>query len=262
MRLLLERKADGVGDWLFMLAAMKHVNRDFPELEIVVNFDKVKTPLPKIILEAYFSSDVRWRRFDSQTDKVEMHEPRIEHAIYPTGRHAIGEPYIKGMVDQIGRILTRKIEYDPGLVPLFRGSGRPMMRDTLAPKGHVLICPSPKQIAKDWGWDRYNSIAERLERDHPDMAIVSVGSEHEKPVGDDVAMHGLAFPTLLELMFSARAIVCGENCLAVLAGWLSTPTVVIYMRGDLHRLEYPCLTKTLRPDPFHVHRLVTELLAR
>lgn len=233
MRLLIQRQANGIGDWLFTLAAMKHLP---PEVETFVDFVPKKQPMVPLIHQAFTASDVRFKLWTrNEVDRT------IEHTIYPVERKAGGEPYIKGIVDQLGRTIGRPLTFNPRLLPQFTFERRPL-------GNYVCVVGGSKQAFKDWGRDHFQALADWI-RAELRMEVVQVGSSSE-PILRGARTEGMdaKFRSLAAIIHSARAVVCLENGISVIAGMLDRPQITIYMRGDPRRMDWPDQAKLWQPS--------------
>lgn len=257
MKLLLRRQANGIGDWLFMLAAIKHVNEAYPDVEVLVDFRSGEQAFVPLIREAYKASDVECSVWTGQHTRFDR---EIEHVIYPTERNANGQPYIAGMVAQISRVLGAKISYDRELVPRFVYPIAPP--DPEHPEGVIAIAPGFKLKVKDWTFPRFEGLAGVLRQDLPDTELVQVGAKGERPIRCTRPCLGLSFPDLASILGGSRCVVTHENGIAVLAGFLGVPQVTIYMRGDMRRLGFDeRARKLMHPTVDRIRYEVLEAIA-
>lgn len=234
MRVLLRRRGDGVGDWLFMLACIKHYARD-PRVEFYVDFEvpareNVESPLPPIIRELYEQSDVSWYIHEHAPEDYDV---VIPHVVYKRGDK---RTYVESMLAQIITATGIDTPYRPELFPRFvypeigrlpwAAVGRP------DPKYIALVSAGKRTTAfKDWSRGATDEVGAKL------AAVANVDIAHIGRSGDPrlSCSHWRFFDCSLDtvagLLAGARLFIGLENGMSVLASWLGTPTIVLYQGG-------------------------------
>jgi hypothetical protein len=233
MNVLLRRRADGIGDWLFMLACIKHYNRQRPDVRFYVDFElparaKVGVKLPPIILEAYQQSDVTWYPFVSQTGYTVV----IPHVVY---KQRDSTTYIESMLAQLAVATGVAVAYDPACLPKFI---YPDLEDR--PANYVALAPHAKAATSFKDWRRsmkearidspWDELGHALERSGFEIAHVGQldGARHASATRRYL---GCSFDTVCGVLAGARLFVGCENGISVLSSWLGTPTIVLYADG-------------------------------
>ena len=227
MNVLLKRRNDGVGDWLFMLACIKHYNRAHPWMHFYVDFEvaareNVESPLPPIIRELYEQSDVTW-----YVPELDRYDVVVPHVVY---RMHDERTYIESMLAQLVTLTGRDVKYDPELVPRFI---YPELEQR--PRNYVALVSRGKRTTsfKDWPRSRFEELGDALRADG--FEIMQIGREGDPRLASSrgtPAAIDCSLDTVAGALAGARLFVGLENGLAVLASWLGTPTIVIYQGGD------------------------------
>lgn len=265
MRVLLRRRHDGIGDWLFMLACIKHYNEQQSGVQFYVDFEiaernRAGAKLPPIIREAFECSDVTWYWPEQARDRG--FDVVIPHVVYKQDER----PYVESMLAQLVIATGKDVEYRPELVPRFV---YPELEDR--PATYVAIAPRGKKETafKDWPIRCFDELSNALIERNVD--VVQLGA-FENPRLTRAARQylGCSFDTVAGAIAGARMFIGIENGIAVLASWLGTPTVVLYQSGSTNhdrgalgrskRWSGPAIARMVRPGVADVVALATKEL--
>ena len=227
MRVLLRRRGDGVGDWLFMLACIKHYARD-PRIEFYVDFEvpareNVESPLPPIIRELYEHSDVTWYIHEHAPEEYDL---VIPHVVYKRGDK---RTYVESMLAQIITATGIDTPYRPELFPRF-------VYPELEPKQErdyvVMVSKGKTSTAfKDWPRSRSEELAGAIARSG--YNVVHLGRTGDPRLAAATGRYfGCSLDTVAGLLAGARLFIGLENGMSVLASWLGCPTIVLYQGGS------------------------------
>lgn len=215
MRVQIARHHNGIGDWWLVLAALRWLRAQHPDVELVIDFRNA----PRIVQEAYAASDLI---YDDARENDARPDIAIPHLVYPIKS---SEPYMSGIARVLGDAVGRHIE--PNLADLpFQNLKRvsPLAR-ALAMVGHG---KGVKRGGKEWGRDNFTALAEEFILQG--FEIRQVGGPRDFVIPKLGVAHylGCSFAALAGVLLSARAFVGLENGLMVLAGFLRVPMVTIY----------------------------------
>lgn len=258
MRLLLRRHGDGIGDWLFMLQAMKHLNLAAPSVRFDVSFEleprhNRRRAVPAIVVEAYNASDVDWTPLAHDTAP----DAEIPHVVYPF--HGTG-PYVEGMLAQMAAAaeLAMCPAFDPTIVPEYDAG------PATAPAQYVgLVSQSKKETAwKNWGIERFERLGQRVFRELR-TGVLQIGASGDYELAG-IPYHralGCNFATLVYWLKRCHLVVTLENGIAVLCGHLGIPHIVIHMTDRTEQRLVSSTGKPLRrPSVDEVFEVVKEML--
>lgn len=249
MNVLLRRRADGVGDWLFLLACIKHYNQQQPWMRFYVDFELaaregVERTLPPIIKQAYEASDVTW--YEPLAGIV--YDVTIPHVVYKF-REPV--PYVESMLAQLVTATGRDARYDPACVPRFVYSEL----DSRPRRPYMVTVSKGKDATahKDWPRRKFDELAAEIHGRGVD--VVQAGATNDTRLASaSLRFLGYSLEAVAGLLAGARLFVGLENGLAVLASWLGCPTVVIYQGGDdnsaglrVKRWSGPAIARMVRP---------------
>lgn len=214
------RRYQGFGDWLFALAVCKMVNRQRPDVELVVHH-RLRNGLPA---QAWRVSDVRYRSArPSRRDFCDVYE-LIYRKWPPNG-------YIESTVANWNDLTPWPIEYEPGVYPEFRNTPPRSNGGFALMVGHSKMT---ERGNREWGHVNWRALATDLSRTMP---VIQVGAARDLHLPNVSARYlGDTFVQLVRLMRSCRFYCGPENGLTVLAGYLGVPQVTMY---DGHQVDPP-----------------------
>ncbi len=248
MKFVIRRHGDGFGDWLFTLAAIKHLNEQHPDVDVFVDFELKREGrrdrfLPPIVVEAFRCSDVRWYELHENSAPADRW---VDHLVYPKRGD---DPYVKGMCQQLELAIGREIYYKPSTVPRFiypEWSARPLDR------GYVCMVSQGKAETrfKDWGLDKFEHLARRIV-DELGVHVVQIGKklDYKLRIEPTIDERGATFETLCGVIAGSAAFVGLENGLTVLSSMLKKLTVVAFMQqGTMVRLRDPKIAGAFKPS--------------
>ncbi|HZF28699.1 MAG TPA: hypothetical protein VE907_06260 [Gammaproteobacteria bacterium] len=250
MRILVQRRADGVGDWLFMLACIKHYNAQASDVMFYVDFElrarsNVDRSLPPIIRQAFEASDVTWYRADDLAG-IEF-DLVIPHVVYKIREDV---PYLESMLANLVSQIGRDVRYNPELLPRFIF---PELADRPR-KYMVTVSQGKRETAhKDWQRSRFAELTYEISKRGVDVVHLGLTGDARLTYATRAFM-GCSFDTVAGALAGAGLFVGLENGLAVLASWLGIPTVVLYMGGAyqgtdtrINRWSGPAIARMVRP---------------
>jgi ADP-heptose:LPS heptosyltransferase len=239
MKVLFRRHGDGIGDWFLMLQALKHINRQHPDIECFIDFDLKPIGgraryLPHLVRDAFAASDVAWKTL-SMGKPEHGFDLEIPHVVY--GRHRKDATYLEGMLEQLAEALDRELVCDPELVPEFRFD-----RETpWAERAYFAFQPQSKSETrwKEWGMSRFEELGARI-HDELGLGVVQLGAS------DDHYLMGFPCDRFLGAPFSIVAAVLKgaigfvglENGIAVLASLLRVPSMICLTQHNAGRLTH------------------------
>lgn len=213
MRLQIARHHNGVGDWIMVLAALRWLRKQHPDVELVIDFRNA----PHIVQEAFAASDLIFEDARTCTDRPDV---SIGHLVYPL-RGA--EPYMTGIARMLSDVTGRRIEPDRNDLP-FAKIARPV------PDARAFsIVGHGKGITrggKEWGRENFTALSVLLLE--LGYELRQVGGARDFPLPGAAHCLGGTFAAAASLLLSTRAFIGIENGLMVLAGFLRMPLVTIY----------------------------------
>lgn len=213
MRVQIARHHNGIGDWLFCLAALRWLRSQHPDVELIIDFRNA----PRVVQEAFAASDLVYEDARETTARADV---SIPHLVYPMKSN---EPYMTGIARGLSEAVARRIEPDNTDLP-FRQLQRvsPLAR-VLSMVGHG---KGVRRGGKEWGRENFAELAEEFVAHG--FEIRQVGGPRDFVIPGVAHYLGCSFVALAGILLSARAFVGLENGLMVLAGFLRVPMVTIY----------------------------------
>lgn len=229
---VLTRPYNGIGDWLFCLAVLKLVNRQRPDVPLYVDFSQAHPPVPRLVPEAFELSDVVYTR-GRPGGAARVTRDSLVYRKYPPANYI--ESTLHHLNDQTGL----DVKFEPGVYPDFGIKWEP------GGKYVVMIAHGKRRERhrKEWGYANLDALATRLvAAGYRVIQIGGAGDRKLRAASDHYL--GRPFIEVAPVLANARAYVGLENGIAVLAGFLGVPELVIY---DGHswpdRLEFERLAK-------------------
>lgn len=213
MRVRVARHHNGIGDWLFCLAALRWLRSQHPDVELIIDFRNA----PRVVQEAFGASDLL---YDDARESSLRPDVAIDHLVYPIKST---EPYMAGIARVLGDAVGRHIEPDYKDLPFHGIRNGAGALNILSMVGHG---KGVKRGGKEWGRENFAALAGQLAGDG--FEIWQVGGPRDFALPGAVNHLGCSFMALIGLLVSARAFIGLENGLMVLAGFLRVPMVTIY----------------------------------
>jgi ADP-heptose:LPS heptosyltransferase len=222
MNVLIRRRSDGIGDWLFLLACIKHYNKQRPGVRFYVDFElpqreRVNVELSPLVLDAFKNSDVVWY----EPVPGQHYDATLQHVVY---QQRSDVPYVESMLAQLVSATGMDVAYDPECLPKFI---YPELADR--PRKYIATVSKGKAATafKDWGRSRFDELASQFLACGYDIAQLGLTGD-PRLASATSRWFGCSFDTVCGLLAGARLFVGLENGISVLASWLGTPTIVVY----------------------------------
>ncbi len=231
MRLLIKRKANGIGDWLYCLVAINELVCEHPDVSVYVDFalpldgPKSQRHLPALVKEAYAASSVKYTEWTGQpVDHV------IDHLVYPNDPDV---PYLEGTIKRLGHLCGRALEPVRKHPITFAGVWEKSWEPT------VCVSPHTKAVTqgKDWGEAKWHELARRL--DESDIRVIELAEAGARKIPHTEHCLGSSFMSVVTAITHAHLFVGCENGITVLAGLLEAPLVTFFRRTrEMKRLDF------------------------
>jgi ADP-heptose:LPS heptosyltransferase len=229
-KILLARKYQAFGDWLMLATLIKHINRQYPH--IIVDVDVSSVPVQLLQFVAWF--DIRATPV-AQPD-LPAYDVYFPHVVYEYHKR-----YEHHLIEDLVRIFNEgsglHVVYDPTCLAQYIGPYTTKITG-VPDDGFIIIAPEngPTELSKpkDWGWDNFERLAERLSK-HKHTQVVQIGTNNSatlKYAGQRFA--NMTLGPMLKLMRMSRAVVTLENGISHFAGHHAIPAYTIYMPAAPH----------------------------
>lgn len=213
MRLQIARHHNGVGDWAMVLAALRWLRKQHPDVDLIIDFRNA----PHIVQEAFAASDLIFQDARTCTDRPDV---SIGHLVYPLRGV---EPYMTGIARMVSEVTGRQVVPDRNDLP-FAKIERPAS-DSRA----FSIVGHGKGITrggKEWGKENFVVLSQLLLE--LGYELRQVGGARDFPLPGATHCLGGTFAAAAAALMSTHAFIGIENGLMVLAGFLRVPLVTIY----------------------------------
>lgn len=247
MRVLVRRHGDGIGDWLLLLQALKNVNVQRPDVELVVDFHlpplgRNARELSPLVRRAFECSDVKWTPY--RAEAMSEFDVTIDHVVYERLGY---ESYVGGMVRDLSERTTLDLVCDEDLVPVY--SPQPFQASILGRYAALVSQGKAETGYKNWGVERFEYVGQRLAAARGcDLVQVGAAGDYLLQGAKYVRFLGVPFDALVTALQQSNVVVCVENCIAVLAAQLHKRTACIYTRDiNVGRLKAPTFVPFLEP---------------
>lgn len=246
MNVTIQRHYNGIGDHLMALACVKYVNRQRPDVQVFVDFKRIKVGrLPSIIPDLYRASDAVFTE-GLGTEGPVTHDSLVYRKWPP-------ELYIESMVDHLNLQTDLAIRYEHGVWPEF--GQRWIGGNTIVMVGQG---KGRKRGGKEWGVLNFAELARLLHR--AGLPLIQIGAENDVRLPHARDLCGADARTLVDTLCGARLFIGLENGIMVLAGYLGVPQLTIY-DGHSHptRIQFEHQAKIIeRIEPDEVARRITK----
>ena len=176
-KLLIYRNCIGLGDWIMMMSLIKMLNIQFPDIEVHLNMSAKGESVPNIIKQVAEGFDARIDKFVDilKPEDEKGYDYKSGHLVYD---RKLERHLIEGMVKNFYENTKINLKYDPSVLSQYQPKVIPKL---LLPKEYILMpsCGGQRNfLGKEWGFERFNKLAELLSRD---IAIVQTGN-HSDPI--------------------------------------------------------------------------------
>lgn len=200
----------GIGDELLLSAVARELVRDYPDAGIWIR-SRHGFAFPAYVRRDPIPADAR-------TVEVIYQNP----ALYGPNAHSPFPGHlVQQMLDKVGLdtgLKVRAIDVRPELdLPVVERAPRTVILHSR---------PNPRLSSKDWGLERWKTLATLLRK--TDVRLLQVGATDEPALPEAEDYRGTPPAELPALFCGASAVVCVAGLLMHLAEATKTPAVVIY----------------------------------
>lgn len=229
MNILASRDYYGVGDWLMTLTVLKHVNIQYPDVNIDI---LIKHHTPIFIKEIVGWFEGKWSIVDSISRD---YDKLTGHIIYDEN----DKPLIESMIDNFNKATGLSVVYDDSIYSRYNGL-KYIRKDDEPIKlpNEYIVMPSMGRvqdyIGKEWGYDNFQKLSSELSKY---INIVQLGEISNPSLDCEYRYPGVKLPIFNYIIENALSVVSLVNGLMVYSTVHGKKTFVIYCGNEANHMS-------------------------